>query len=743
MSSAPQHRFAAELRAPTWPAAAAVMGASLLVVWFTAPHPVLFPLAAIAGIALLLNSRQPLLAGWLLIAAVVAAIALGWAWLEIPGLLALLAVPAALAAVLISLPAAIGCAVAESVLLVAGPAGLPLLPGLRPAAGPETLVALVAIWASMGVMVLGHYPVANFATWAEGYYQRVQAQLDEAVERKMALEQALEDLTLASRQLALANERLAALRNIAEEAQQTKAAFVAKVSHEFRTPLNMIIGLVDLMVKSPEVYGKKLPRALLEDLAIVQRNCEHLAGLVNDVLDLSQVEVGRLTLHPERVRLPDICAEALAVVHPLLHKKGLELHLAVPDDLPEIYCDRTRIRQVILNLLSNAARFTEQGHIEIRMEQRRSALLVSIRDTGPGIAPEDVDRIFEPFCQGTQPLWRDKGGTGLGLSISKQFVELHGGRIWLESELGRGTTFHFELPISPDIEAIARPTRWLSEEWIWHARNHPTALPDLAARPRVLLCDASGNLQVALSRFADEMEVVRVTNLADASQMVKECPVHMAVVNVPSPEALWPTIAAARQQLPDTPVAGCLIPAHVQRLAESRALDYLVKPITRADLQNALARAGLSGHAAARHTPGETAPAASDAAPTPTRRILVVDDDPEVVMLWTRMLHLLDGGLEILTEASGTAALAALQRHHPDLMLLDIMLPDITGWAVLAQKNADQDIAGIPVILVTAQDPAEEPVRSEAMVLTMAGGLSIGKLLRGSIAASDIMLGPD
>ena len=473
--------FRSELRMPAGPAAAAVMGASLLVIWNTQPHPLLMPLAAVAALALLLDRWMPRLSAWLLVLALVASVTLAVTWQGLPEALALFFVPVGLAAAVVSLTAAAAVAGGETLLLYLITRSGPAVAGT----GAE-LAALAGIWATLGLMWMVYHPLTSFVDWSWEYYRKARVQLDEALDRKVALEQALADLTLVSRQLALSNDRLAALRSIAEEAQQTKAAFVAKVSHEFRTPLNMIIGLVDLMVKSPEIYGKKLPRALIEDLGIVQRNCEHLSGMIDDVLDLSQVEAGRLTLHRERICLAEVSEEALAVVQPLLRKKGLAVRVFIPGDLPEVYCDRTRIRQVILNLLSNAARFTEVGSITLRIATEANNVKVSITDTGPGISPGDVERIFEPFCQGSQPLWRDKGGSGLGLSISKQFVELHGGRIWLESDglPGSGTSFHFELPISQDIEPVARPTRWLSEEWIWHERGRAARLPDLSPAPQ-------------------------------------------------------------------------------------------------------------------------------------------------------------------------------------------------------------------------------------------------------------------
>ncbi len=362
---------------------------------------------------------------WFTICAMLASIHAAHVWLRIPTVLVLAAIPVATAASLISFPAALATGLGEFILLIALLATRTV--GLD---ASHVVIALLAVWAVVGVTYASHRQVRHLSDWVQEYFDRAQRFLEEARDRKAELERAMENLAQTNRQLALAGERMAALRMMAEEAQQAKTAFVANVSHEFRTPLNMIIGLVDLMVQTPAIYDMILSPKMRDDLRVVYRNCEHLATMINDVLDLSRLEAGRLALHRERVDLRDITDSCVAAVFPLIEKKGLKLAVHFPEDLPEIYCDRTRIKQVVLNLMSNAARFTEEGGIQITVALRDAQAVVSVADTGPGIRPEDADRIFEPFYQGSHQLWRDKGGSGLGLSISKRFVELHGGRMW-------------------------------------------------------------------------------------------------------------------------------------------------------------------------------------------------------------------------------------------------------------------------------------------------------------------------
>jgi signal transduction histidine kinase/CheY-like chemotaxis protein len=556
-------------------------------------------------------------------------------------------------------------------------------------------------------------------SWYWESHARTQAALAEAQDQRLELQQALADLSHASRQLALANERLAAMHEVAEDAQRTKSAFVAKVSHEFRTPLNIIIGLTGLLVESAEVDGQPLPPTLVQDLTTIWRNCTHLSALVNDVLDLSQAEAERLTLQREWVNLADIVDSAVAVVKPLVTKKRLRLQLELPVDLPRVYCDRNRIRQVILNLVSNAARFTDAGGIVIALAQRGDTMRVSVADTGPGIAPEDQERVFEPFCQGSDQLWRDRGGSGLGLTISRQFVEMHQGRIWLESEPGKGTTFTFEIPIDPPAGPANTSGRWIVEDWLWHERTEGWNLPDLSTGPRVVVYDEVGGLCSTLAREAPEgVEVVDGRTPGFLSDDAHPFPGHVLLLNVADPARLWAGVEAARALAPDTPVVGCCVPAQRHALAESGVVDYLIKPILRETLLAAIARLG-----------GEI------------RCILIVDDDPDMRDILSRMLGA-DGRWETATAASGAEALAALAEEAPDLVLLDLMMPDMDGSEVLRRKAQDPATRDIPVIVISAQDPFEGASVSRGALVTAGEGLSLGVLLRLSLAASRLLLAP-
>jgi signal transduction histidine kinase/CheY-like chemotaxis protein len=671
-------------------------------------------LYALYAVALLLNRWRSWPGRWFVVITIFAAIAIANGWSIVPGILTLMAIPSGLAAALISFPAAVAIGLGETILLA-------LLPKyVAGGADPTTVgVAVAAIWATLGVVYAVCRPAHQFAFWTWEYYRRSRCMLDEARDHQGELRKALDDLMRANRQLDLLNEKLATFRLMAEEAQKTKTAFVAKVSHEFRTPLNMIIGLVGLMIENPEVYGQELPPAVMEDLEIVHRNCEHLSSMVNDVLALSQAEAGRLKLHRERIDLAEVTDEALLVVRPLLEKKGLGLQVCIPEGLPKVYCDRTRIRQVILNLMSNAARFTQEGGITLDVMLQDGNCVVSVTDTGPGISSEDAETIFEPFCQGASGLWRDKGGSGLGLSISKQFVELHGGRIWLESEPGVGSTFSFQLPITPPMPATSTPKRWIDENWVWTERTSKPETPQQPRKKRIVICDESGELYPMIDHYSDDVELVNTRDMTQASRELQAYPAHAVIMNSESQQDLRAKTEAARLQWQDTPIIGCSVSPPIKRSLEKGAVSYLIKPIRADDIERAILGLGV-----------------------PVRRVLLVDDDPHVLQLFSRMLHAYDETLEITTASNGEQALIELHNRPPDLMLLDIVMPEKDGWQVLEIKSQHNAIKDIPVIIVSAQDPAEEPPSTEAVLLTMGEGLSLSKLLRCALDFSTILLQP-
>lgn len=232
-----------------------------------------------------------------------------------------------------------------------------------------------------------------------------------------------------------------------EIASKHKSQFLANMSHELRTPMNAILGYTELIID--EIYGE-VPERIREVLERVQHSGQHLLGLINAVLDLSRIEAGRLTLSIAEYSLPEVVQTVFTSVESLAAEKQLALHLSVPSDLPPGRGDEQRIAQVLLNLVGNAIKFTEAGEVGIGVSAEDGAFAIAVSDTGGGIAEEDQQKIFDEFQQADNSNTRAQGGTGLGLAISKRIIEMHGGRMWVESSLGKGSTFWFTLPVRVD-----------------------------------------------------------------------------------------------------------------------------------------------------------------------------------------------------------------------------------------------------------------------------------------------------
>jgi signal transduction histidine kinase len=235
-------------------------------------------------------------------------------------------------------------------------------------------------------------------------------------------------------------------------ASQHKSQFLANMSHELRTPLNAILGYTELIVD--HVYGE-VPEKINEVLDRVQQSGRHLLGLINDVLDLSKIEAGQLTLSLGEYAFSNVVHVVINAVGSLAAEKQLQLTVDVASSLPPGQGDERRITQVLLNLVGNAIKFTEKGEVAVRVSAFDGAFLVAVADSGPGIKKEDQQKIFDEFQQSESAITKSKTGTGLGLAIAKRIVELHRGRIWVESMLGRGSTFFVRLPIRADGNTVA------------------------------------------------------------------------------------------------------------------------------------------------------------------------------------------------------------------------------------------------------------------------------------------------
>ena len=557
------------------------------------------------------------------------------------------------------------------------------------------------------------------ADWSMSGFDTASANLYEMREQRLELEQSREDLVHANRELTRLSERLKVLELMAEEARQAKTEFVANVSHELRTPLNMIIGFSDMISRSPHVYGGRLPASLLTDISAIRRNAEHLSTLVNDVLDLSQVEAGRMALSRAWVDLATLIGDALSVVQPLYESRGIYLKSDVEADLPPVFCDETRVRQVTINLLGNAGRFTEQGGVIIRCRRERSDALISVIDTGPGIAVKDQQRIFEPFQQADVSTRRRQGGSGLGLTISKQFVEMHGGQMWLESEPGIGTTISFTLPLAqptawvPDAEQRVRRSLVADDEVGYRLRTRPSRATTTPVNVRMVVVDPEQTLQRLLSRYLPDVDVEAAPDVDQAVTALNRSPAQALVLNDSSPG----TLSAVLGSLPfGTPAISCWLPGEHDAAKRLGVVEYLIKPLALDKLLAALA--GLR---------------------QPVRTVLIVDDEEDELHLFARMLESQANKYSILRVTSGQRALSMLRRRKPDVMLLDLTMPSMSGFQVLEEKARDASIADIPVIVISSRDPAGDPILSNTLTVTQTPGISQRALIECIHALGSIL----
>jgi len=386
--------------------------------------------------------------------------------------------------------------------------------------------------------------------------------------------------------LRTANDELGQARDAADASNRAKSQFLANMSHELRTPLNSIIGFSRVILKG---IDGPLSDLQSQDLTSINNAGQHLLGLINDILDMARIEAGKMELVFDEVDLLDTVKGVMSTMVALIKEKPVKLIQDLQPGLPKVRADSMRVRQVLLNLLANAAKFTDTGSVTLRARpvdaiSPASGLLepfvqISIIDTGPGIAPEDMDKLFEPFSQVDASATRKAGGTGLGLSICRQLIDLHNGRIWAESELGRGSTFSFILPIGqPEPETIDQ-----------------TAGPETASAPVVLVVDDDPGILNLYRRYLDPhgYKLVGVSKSTDAVSRAAE--LHPAVilldVMMPTKDG-WQVLAELKRSsvTRDIPVIMCTLVSEPRRAAEMGASGYLTKPILETDLVLTLKR---------------------------------------------------------------------------------------------------------------------------------------------------------
>jgi GAF domain-containing protein/CheY-like chemotaxis protein len=490
------------------------------------------------------------------------------------------------------------------------------------------------------------------------------------------------------------------------EVDRLKTQFLANMSHELRTPLNSIIGFSRVILRGIDGPLTELQQA---DLTAIHNSGQHLLGLINDILDLSKIEAGKMELTMEDVDLAEVTRGVMSTAIALVKDRPVELRQELPADLPLVRADSRRIRQVVLNLVSNAAKFTEKGHITVRAAVHPHEVQVSVLDTGIGIPADKLEHIFEEFTQVDASTTRKAGGTGLGLAITRHFVEMHGGRIWVDSEVGAGSTFTFTLPLE-------RPAPEAPEEM---PQVEPAAPP--VGHKRILCLDDDPGVITLYRRYL-EKQGYQIFGVQDASQAVAEArrlqPAAITLdVLMPNQDG-WAVLAELKSA-PDTshiPVIVCSIIEDESKGFALGAADYLVKPITESELLRALDRAN---HGKAAQT------------------VLVIDDEADALRLIRRMLEARPG-FQVIEAQGGLQGIASVQALQPDVVILDLMMPDIDGFAVLETIKSNRLSRSTPVIIVTAKELTEDDrarLRGQTAALLNKGAFDSERLL-GEIASA-------
>jgi GAF domain-containing protein/CheY-like chemotaxis protein len=469
------------------------------------------------------------------------------------------------------------------------------------------------------------------------------------------------------------------------EVDRLKSQFLANMSHELRTPLNSIIGFSRVILKGIDGELTDLQR---QDLEAIYNSGQHLLGLINDILDISKIEAGKMELAFEPVDMTEIIRGVMATAIALVKDKAIELQQSVPSDLPAVIGDSRRIRQVLLNLVSNASKFTDKGYIRVEAWVEGEFVTVSVADSGIGIPADRVARVFEAFTQVDASPSRRYGGTGLGLAISRSFVELHGGRMWVESEVGKGSTFFFAVPVQGPPPPVGRPEA--------RAEQGPEPEAESQGRTgRLVLCVDDDEGVVTLFRRYLHKQGYQVAGLADSTRVVEETkrlrPFAITLdVMMPGKDG-WQVIKElkADPETRDVPVIMCTIVGEKGQGLSLGASDYLVKPILEQDLVAALDRLDRE---AGRH------------------RVLVVDDQQEDRKLLRRMIESQEG-YEVVEAASGREAIDLVSQVRPHIIVLDLLMPEVDGFTVLEAVKTNEATRFIPIIVVTAKELTDEDHR--------------------------------
>jgi PAS domain S-box-containing protein len=450
------------------------------------------------------------------------------------------------------------------------------------------------------------------------------------------------------------------------EADRAKSEFISTVSHELRTPMTAIKGYTDLLFAGavgPLSDNQK------HFLNVIKNNTGRLIALINDLLDISRIETGRVRFEPAPVKLGEIVSGVVEAMAARAQERGLTLTYEVDAGLPEVMGDRDRLFQVLTNLVGNAINYTPTGSVTVEATNVGMAVQVSVRDTGVGIDPADIGRIFDRFYRSDDPVVQEASGTGLGLPIVKMFVEMHGGRVWVDSEKGQGSTFTFILPVPGAEFTTEEPAPLTSEP------------PPITAKTVLVVDDDPDIAQlVRLQLESSGYRVLTASRGHQALELVKENKVDLILLDRLLPDAngldILDTLKTDAETAPIPVIMLTIIEDDGDAMARGSSA-YMVKPVNEQllleQVETALTRHG---------------------------RVLIVEDDPDITDMLTRTLRRV--GFTTESAGDGYEALATARRVHPDVILLDLRLPGMDGYEALSHLKRNIATGAIPIIALSA-----------------------------------------
>ena len=486
-----------------------------------------------------------------------------------------------------------------------------------------------------------------------------------------------EDLKRARDEAEAAKADAEAAKTDAEAANIAKSQFLANMSHELRTPLNAVIMYSELLQEEAADRGVE---SFIPDLDKIRAGGKHLLALVNGVLDLSKIEAGKMDLFLETFEIPTMIRDVLTTVEPLINKKANKLELNCPPDLGAMHADMTKVRQILFNLLSNASKFTENGTITMQVSrvdiEGVSTTVFEVHDTGIGMTAAQIEKLFQPFTQADESTTRRFGGTGLGLAISRRFCQLMGGDVAVTSEPEKGSTFTVKLPARVARLELPGDTR----------KNSAASDQRKAGAATVLIIDDEPSVRDLMSRAlsAEGIYTVAASDGEDGLRTARDIKPDLIFLDVMMPKMDgWAVLASLKADpaLASIPVVMLTIVGDREMGYTLGASEYLTKPIDRAILSTVVEKYRTKNAA---------------------KVVLIVDDDDATRQVVSRTLT--REGWTVLEAENGRAAMDRLKTNEPNLILLDLAMPEMDGFEFLTILRNDGVHTGIPVIVLTSKD---------------------------------------